>query len=1119
MGPVSEQPVSPEARAEVEPVSPKVHQGGPAETRQELFQKSKRRVRAKSARPKRPTATPQSPLGAGQVGNPVLEPITRRFTTVGSNPLDEIEWEQRTSAIMDEQGNVVRELPDLEVPKSWSQLATDILALKYIRKAGVPKTGNETGARAVVYRIAHSIREAGERLGGYFVNAEEAATFEAELTHILIHQKAAFNSPVWFNCGLFHQYGIEGRGGSWYWDSEASAIMETKNAYEHPQCSACFIQKVHDDLDSIYELVKSEARLFKYGSGTGSNFSPLRSKFEHLSGGGTSSGVMSFLEVFDRGAGATKSGGTTRRAAKMVILDMDHPEIVNFINWKVREEKKAAALIEAGYPSDFNGEVYKTISGQNSNNSVRVTDEFMYAVENDGDWATKYRTSGELHETYKARDLWNQIAQAAWASADPGMQYDTTVNAWHTCPNTDRINASNPCSEYMFLDDSACNLASINLAKYLLDDGGFDMEGYRHTIKVMTTAQEILVDFSSYPTKMIGQNSHDYRPLGLGYANLGTLLMLIGIPYDSDKGRGIAGALTAVLTGKAYQTSAEIAARIGPFSGYGKNQKPFLRVMRKHRAAAYALNPDNTPSDMLSAAQDAWDGALSAGEQYGYRNAQATVIAPTGTIGLLMDCDTTGIEPDFALVKLKKLAGGGFFKIVNQSVPEALHRLGYSEGQVLEIVRYATGSMSLEGAPHINTQTLLAKGLIQEDLSAIEDALHSTFELEQAFAAWVVGQETLDRLGLSEQSKQADFSLLRALGFTKDQITEASDIICGRGTVEGAPHLKAEHLPVFDCANKCGKYGTRFIAPMGHVKMMAAAQPFISGAISKTVNMPSDATVEEVAEIYKQGWKLGLKAIAIYRDGSKHSQPLNITKDKVEKAEEKAKIIYRPLRHKMPDERNAVTHKFNIAGHKGYLTVGLFEDGIPGELFITMSKEGSTISGMMDAFATAVSIALQYGVPLRTFINKFAHMRFEPAGFTNHPQIRIAKSIIDYIFRWMAWRFMSVEDQRQVGVNFTEEQTRVAKTLTDKIEAERVPTFDPPASKLLPADTEDETPVTSVQQDLLSTQSEDSAQKQALSFSFNNDADAPGCADCGAIMVRNGTCYKCMNCGSTSGCS
>ncbi len=1102
MGPVSEQP---------------------AETRQELFEKKKRagaEPRSKAARPKRPTQTPATPTSAeAGVPSAASEPITRRFTTVGSNPFDEIEWEQRSSAIMDEQGNVVHELPDLEVPKSWSQLATDILALKYIRKAGVPKTGHETGARAVVHRIVHSIREAGEKMGGYFAKGEEADTFEAELAHVLIHQKAAFNSPVWFNCGLYHQYGIQDQGRSWYWNFEANAMSETKNAYEHPQCSACFIQKVHDNLDSIYELVKTEARLFKYGSGTGSNFSPLRAKFEKLSSGGTSSGVMSFLEVFDRGAGATKSGGTTRRAAKMVILDMDHPEITDFINWKVHEEKKAAALIAAGYPADFNGEVYKTVSGQNSNNSVRVTDEFIYAVKNDNDWVTKYRTTGQVHETYKARELWNMIAQAAWASADPGIQYDTTINAWHTCPNTERINASNPCSEYMFLDDSACNLASINLAKYLLDDGGFDMDGYRHTIKVITTAQEILVDFSSYPTQTIGQNSHDYRPLGLGYANLGTLLMLMGIPYDSDKGRAIAGALTAVLTGKAYQTSSEIAARIGPFSGYGKNQKPFLRVMRKHRAAAYALNPDDAPPDMLNAAQQAWDEALRAGEQYGYRNAQATVIAPTGTIGLLMDCDTTGIEPDFALVKLKKLAGGGFFKIVNQSVPEALRRLGYSEGHVAEIVRYATGSMSLEGAPHINTQTLTEKGLTQDDLIAIEGALHFTFELEQAFAPWVLGQATLERLGLSEQAKQTDFSLLHSLGFTKEQIAEASDIICGRGTVEGAPHLKAEHLPVFDCANKCGKYGTRFIAPMGHVKMMAAAQPFISGAISKTVNMPQAATVEEVAEIYMQGWKLGLKAIALYRDGSKHSQPLNITKDKVEKAEEQTKIIYRPLRHKMPDERRAITHKFNIAGHKGYLTVGLFEDGTPGELFITMSKEGSTISGMMDAFATAVSIALQYGVPLRTFINKFAHMRFEPAGFTNHPQIRIAKSMIDYIFRWMAWRFMSIEDQRQVGVNFTEEQTRVTKTLTDKIEAERIPTFDPPTGKLLQRDTGNETPVTPVQQGLLSAEPEDSAQKQALNFSFNNDADAPGCADCGAIMVRNGTCYKCMNCGSTSGCS
>ena len=744
--------------------------------------------------------------------------IARVFTKPDEDPLLTQEYEMRSSAITEPDGKVVFELKNLEIPKGWSQLATDIVASKYFRKAGVPQTGSENSVKQVVKRISNSIAKIGEAYG-YFAAGEDAENFQAELAHLLITQKAAFNSPVWFNVGLFHEYGINGSGGNYYFDLDKNNTVQSANAYEHPQCSACFIQSVNDDLMSIFDLVKSEARLFKYGSGSGTNFSALRSHFEHLAGGGTSSGVMAFLEVLDRAAGSMKSGGTTRRAAKMVILDVDHPEITEFISWKQREEKKVKALIAAGYPSDFNGEAYHTVSGQNANNSVRVTDDFMMAVQSNARWATRLRTTGEVHKEYDAVDIMRQIGQAAWECADPGLQFHSTINKWHTCPNSGPIRASNPCSEYMFLDDTACNLSSINLVKFLDQDSNFDIEGYRRAIEIMFIAQEICVDFSSYPTAQIAKNSHDFRPLGLGYANLGALLMILGAPYDSDKAFGIAGALTAIMTGHAYKVSSEMAAVKSPFSQFEKNKAPMLKVMNQHRDAAYKIDVRHCPQDLLNAAREDWDDAVRLGEQHGYRNAQATVLAPTGTIGLLMDCDTTGVEPDFSLVKYKKLAGGGYFKIVNNSVQRALGKLGYSKAQISEITDHMIGHGTLEGAPHIPNESLYKMGYTKDELEAAQKAISQNL----SFNDWV---------------PHINPKALRARGLSEQQVREVTLYIEGAQTIEGAPHLKDEHLPIFDCANRCG-IGTRFIDPMGHVKMMAAVQPFISGAISKTVNLPN----------------------------------------------------------------------------------------------------------------------------------------------------------------------------------------------------------------------------------------------------------------------------------------
>ncbi len=1063
----------------------------------------------------------------------------RRYTERGADPLDQVTWERRSSVITNPDGSVVFKMEGAEIPAGWSQLATDIVVSKYFRKAGLhgKKELGETSVREVVHRLAKTIREAGERFGGYFATAKEADTFEAELAYMLVNQYGAFNSPVWFNCGLFHRYEIEGTGGNYAWREDAAPgapdeIFETDSAYERPQCSACFIQAINDDLMSIYDLVKSEARLFKYGSGTGTNFSTIRGKQEKLSGGGTSSGLMSFLEVFDRAAGATKSGGTTRRAAKMVCLDMEHPEIVDFINWKVREEKKAHALIAGGFSSDFNGDAYHTVSGQNSNNSVRVSDAFMRAAMVTGDspagqWDTIARTTNEIVATYSARDLWRQVAEAAWACADPGVQYDSTINRWHTCPNTDRINASNPCSEYMFLDDSACNLSSLNLTKFLGKDGSFDVEGYRHAVRVFFVAQEILVDFSSYPTARIAKNSHDYRPLGLGYANLGTLLMLLGIPYDSDQGRAVAGALTSILCGHAYKVSAEMAASKGAFNGFAKNREPMLRVMGMHRDAAYAINREHCPEVLWRAGCQDWDDAIKIGQEHGYRNAQATVLAPTGTIGLLMDCDTTGIEPDFSLVKFKKLAGGGYFKIVNQSVPEALRRLGYAEAEVTEIVAYVSGTNTLLAAPHVNRASLKQRGLTSEDLAKVEAAIPGVFDLDLAFGPWILGDEAFTRLGVPAESRaRFGFSLLKHLGFSAAEIEEANETIIGRMTVEGAPYLKTEHYAVFDCANRCGKKGKRFLAPMAHVKMMAAAQPFLSGAISKTVNLPNEATIEEVQKIYEEGWRLGLKAVALYRDGCKASQPLSSSSDSHKKdkadAREDAKVaasaasaslITRPEprspseakrqgradgRIRLTKRRNGFTQEARVGGHKLYLRTGEYGDGTLGEIFIDMHKEGAAFRSMMNCFAMAVSIGLQYGVPLSTFVEQYTFTRFEPQGVVEgDDHVKLATSIVDYLFRVLGIQYLSRYDLAHVA-------------------PEMSPTQGPVESKAH----EKETAVSGPVPLLSSTVLPEGRSASALDAQLEDMmGDAPICDGCGHITVRNGACYKCLNCGNSMGCS
>ncbi|HEY1923652.1 MAG TPA: vitamin B12-dependent ribonucleotide reductase [Candidatus Acidoferrum sp.] len=912
--------------------------------------------------------------------------VFERFFTDGKvSPFDAVEWEKRTAAIGNEKGVTIFRQEGVEVPKNWSQTATNIVVSKYFH--GKPNTHErENSVRQLIGRVVNTIVHWGQD-GGYFADKDSREAFRDELTHLLVEQKMSFNSPVWFNVGV----------------------------QSKPQCSACFINSVSDTMESIMGLTRTEGMLFKWGSGTGTNFSTLRGSRETLSGGGIASGPVSFMKGFDAFAGVIKSGGKTRRAAKMVILNIDHPDIVEFIECKMKEERKAHVLIEQGYDSAIDGDAYSSIFFQNANHSVRVTDDFMSAAEEDRDWWTRNITDGQPNEKLRARDLLLKIAESTWQCGDPGMQYDTTINRWHTSKNTARINASNPCSEYMFLDDTACNLASLNLMKYLGPNGQFDVDAFRHAVDVTITAQEILVDNASYPTPKIADNSHAFRPLGLGYANLGALLMSMALPYDSDEGRDVAGAVTALMCGEAYAQSSRIAERMGPFPGYAVNREPMLDVIRMHRDAIRGIKSENVQPELFAAAQDSWDDALNLGENFGFKNSQVTVLAPTGTIGFMMDCDTTGIEPDLALVKHKRLVGGGVIKIVNNTVPQALMKMGFTPEQTSEIVSH----------------------------------------------------------------------------------------IDANGKIDGAPYIKPEQIPVFDCS-LAPMDGGRSIAWTGHVKMMAAAQPFLSGAISKTINMPEESTVEDIMDAYIESWKLGLKAVAIYRDNSKRSQPLSAAGKKDDKKAEAGKatpaaepgaavpvqqeLFGRRQREKMPTERASVTHKFAVGGHEGYITVGMYEDGRPGEIFIKMSKEGSTLSGVMDGLALTISLGLQYGVPLKVFVDKLVNTRFEPSGITANANIRFVSSVLDYIARWLGGRFISSDYLKLTG---------------EQIAAAAAPTSS-----------------NSAMVESMLTALSSSAQAQAASMKQTNAHEgAPACSECGMLMVPNGACYKCENCGSTSGCS
>jgi ribonucleoside-diphosphate reductase alpha chain len=1042
--------------------------------------------------------------------------IHRFFTKPGENVFEKVEWETRTSSIKNPDGTVVFEMQNVEVPKFWSQVATDILAQKNMRKRGVPQVdkdgnqmtdefgksilGSETSLKQVVKRLVGCWRYWGEKYN-YFASREDAQAFEDELVYMLIYQMAAPNSPQWYNTGLNWAYGIEGPSqGHWYVDPGSKQLVQAKDAYTHPQVHACFIQAIKDDLvndGGILDMLQKEARIFKYGSGSGINFSTIRAEGEPLSGGGKSSGVMSFLKIFDANAGAIKSGGTTRRASKIVILNIDHPDIEKFISWKSNEEKKVAALVAAGYSNDFEGDAYTTVSGQNSNNSVRVTDEFIKSVIEDSDWNLRWRTNGKIIRTVKARNLWDQIANASWTCADPGLQFDTTINDWNTCSASGRINASNPCSEFMFLDNTACNLASINLRRFLDSDTAiFDVDGFKHACRLWTIVLEISVLMAGYPSHDIADLSYKFRSLGLGYTNLGSMLIVAGIPYDSDQARTIAAAITAILTGEVYATSAEIASVMEPFPEFEKNKEHMLKVIKNHRRVVYNAKAEEyekiftipegidhkvCPEYLLSAAIESWDRALTLGQKYGYRNAQATLLAPTGTISLVLDCDTTGIEPDFALVKFKKLVGGGYLKLINQSVIPAFKRLGYSDTQIKDIVNYAIGTGSLVGSPYINASSLKEKGFDEAAIAKIEKALPFVLELQFAFSSSVLGKATLEELGYSEEEfSKPNFNLLKALGFTENEIEAANEYVCGTMTVEGAPHMRDEDLAIFDCANKCGKNGKRYIDYMAHVKTMAAVQPLLSGSISKTVNMPNEATVDDVKRVYFESWRRGLKSIALYRDGCKLSQPLST----VMSHEEEVKQLL-PKRKRLPAERSAITHKFRVGNQEGYITVGLFDDGTPGELFVTMSKEGSTLSGLMGSFALTVSIALQYGVPLKALVTKLTHTRYEPSGWTDNPQIQVAKSLTDYIARWLALKFLPKEDLADIGLNGFPNLESI-----------------PSPSKIIS-----------------SSKLEEQKNLEEFKEERQADSDAPTCDLCGSLMTRSGTCYLCTNCGSTTGCS
>ena len=1005
--------------------------------------------------------------------------FNRRYTRDDIPVFDQFEYDYRSSVIRNPSGEIVFEMTNVEVPKGWSQIATDILAQKYFRKAGVPLSdgtlGRETSVKQVAHRMANCWKAWGVRYG-YFTTERDATVFYEELVYSILNQACVPNSPQWFNTGLYESYGITGKPqGHYYVDQHDGLLKKSTSAYERPQPHACFILSVEDDLvndGGIMDLWVREARIFKYGSGVGTNFSNVRGEGEKLSGGGTSSGLMSFLKIGDRAAGAIKSGGTTRRAAKMVCLDLDHPEIMDFINWKMEEEKKVAALIAAGYASDYEGEAYKTVSGQNSNNSVRIPNSFFKKLENDEDWELKARSDGRIMKKIPAKEVWNQISYAAWRCADPGTQYDTTINEWHTCPQGGRIRASNPCSEYMFLDNTACNLASVNLRRFYDEVTNIiDVEGFEYTCRLWTAVLEISVLMAQFPSKEVAQLSYDYRTLGLGYANLGSMLMVMGIPYDSEEARGIAGAISAIMTGISYKTSAEIARTMGPFPKFEENREAMLRVMRNHRLAAYdadeyenleikpqGIKAQYCPDYLLKSATKAWDDAVQLGEKYGYRNAQSTVIAPTGTIGLVMDCDTTGVEPDFALVKFKKLSGGGYFKIINQSVPAALRNMGYPEREIESIVKYAVGAGTFAGAPHINHQTLSERGFFAEEIKKLESVVASAFEIGFVFNVYNLGEECLQRLGFqAEQYYNFEWNLLEALGFSDAEIGEANDYICGTMTIEGAPNLKREHLPVFDCANKCGKIGERYIHAHGHIRMMSAVQPFISGAISKTINLPNEASIEEIADAYLLSWKLALKACALYRDGSKLSQPLSNKSDKKKKSDtteevkptipnepqaamephivDMSKLTVQELllevqkrvqaspdtklkrelativeRRTLPPKRRGFTQKAKINGQVIFLRTGEYSDGALGEIFIDMAKEGATMRSMLNCFAIAISIGLQYGVPLEEFVEKFVFTRFEPSGMVDHPNIKSTTSIVDFIFRSMAYEYLGRTD-------------------------------------------------------------------------------------------------------------
>ena len=1253
--------------------------------------------------------------------------ITRRFTEAGQSPYAKIAFRRATSEIKNPDGSVVFRLEGFEVPEHWSQVAADILAQKYFRKAGVPKAlrkieetqvpswlwrsvadekalkglpekeriAGESDARQVFDRLAGTWTYWGWK-GGYFTTEEDAQAFFDEHRYMLAMQMAAPNSPQWFNTGMHWAYGIDGPGqGHYYVDHETGELTVSSSAYEHPQPHACFIQSVEDDLvneNGIMDLWVREARLFKYGSGTGSNFSALRGANEKLSGGGRSSGLMSFLKIGDRAAGAIKSGGTTRRAAKMVVVDVDHPDIEEYIDWKVREEQKVAALVTGSkicqkrlkavmaacvnceadgdacfepmknpklkaaikearrdqvpmnyvlrviqfarqgykdidfaiYDTDWDSEAYLTVSGQNSNNSVRVTDEFLNAVEADGDWTLTARKDGKATKTLKAKELWESIGHAAWASADPGIQFHTTINDWHTCPQSGPIRASNPCSEYMFLDDTACNLASMNLMTFRRADKSFDTEAYEHACRLWTIVLEISVTMAQFPSKQIALLSYRYRTLGLGFANIGGLLMAAGTSYDSDEGRAICGAISAIMTGVAYATSAEMAKELGPFPGYEPNKADMLRVMRNHRRAAYgesvgyeALSIAPVPLDhancpdkrLITAAKMAWDEALALGMAHGYRNAQSTVIAPTGTIGLVMDCDTTGIEPDFALVKFKKLAGGGYFKIINQAVPEALRGLGYRESQIAEIEAYAVGHGTLRQAPSINHTSLMAKGFTEEVLAKIEGGLGSAFDIKFVFNKWVIGEDFLKDTLKIPADKLADpaFDIFAYLGFSKKDVELANEHVCGAMTLEGAPHLKAEHLPVFDCANPCGRKGKRYLSVASHIYMMAAAQPFISGAISKTINMPNDATVEDCKQSYMLSWRLALKANALYRDGSKLSQPLNsqLLADDADEAEEAVealvaspmaartaavteriveKIIERVIyvkeeeareREKLPARRKGYTQKAAVGGHKVYLRTGEYDDGRVGEIFIDMHKEGAAFRSLMNNFAIAISLGLQYGVPLEEYVEAFTFTRFEPAGLVQgNATIKNATSILDYIFRELAVSYLGRHDLAHVdpreivgetGLGSSDDATdeQLALNLPESVKKKistglvrgapvaRIVsrTHTQPASgstdgsladayragqesvtglyggntttvgnTVLKADTEVIFARSTVTSEPVLTKAE--LFRQRITEAKVRGYEGVSCPECqNFTMVRNGTCLKCETCGSTSGCS